>query len=111
MSKHLEMVKVVFIRDTSITIPSPMVVRVGDIRNMPRWCAETLMEAGDCREYGTKAKAISGPTEDKAHIPVVANKNAIDLAEKHEVDLSLVEGTGFAGRITKADVKKYIDSL
>lgn len=38
-----------------------------------------------------------------------ASKTAIALAAEHEVDLTLIEGTGDAGKITKPDVQKYLD--
>ena len=111
MSKHLEELEVIAIRDTSITIPSPEVIRKGDIRRMPRWCAETLIDAGDFRLYGKSAK---GPEEDKALRPeaeVKVNRDARKLAEHFGVDLGLIEPTGRGNRITKKDVQEYIKSL
>ena len=39
--------------------------------------------------------------------PVEASRAAIKLAEKLEIDLSLVEGTGKGGNITKGNVARY----
>jgi pyruvate/2-oxoglutarate dehydrogenase complex dihydrolipoamide acyltransferase (E2) component len=111
MSKHLEELEVIALRDTSITIPSPEVVRKGDIKRMPRWAAETLIELGDFRLYG---KSAEGASEDKALRParkVKANRGAKNLAAEHGLDLANVEPTGAGGRITKTDVKNYLKSL
>lgn len=108
MSKHLEELEVIALRDTSITIPSPEVIRTGDIRRFPRWVAEKLIEAGDFRLY---RKSAPGASEDKAIRKITANKGAKQLAAENGIDLALIEPTGAGGRITKTDVKKYIKSL
>lgn len=38
-----------------------------------------------------------------------ATQRAIDLAAEHRVDLSLVDGTGVRGRVTAADVERFMD--
>ncbi len=47
----------------------------------------------------------SGPSAGARYSPAV-----LRLAELHNVDLSLVSGTGHNGRITRKDVQTYIDS-
>ena len=100
-----KMVTVISERNTPIY---DQTVHVGDILELPEPLAEKLVELGDVRLYG---KAAPGGSEDKAMRPVVANKNAKKVAKKLGVDLSLVEGTGQGGRITKADVKKFAESV
>ena len=111
MSKHLEELEVIALRDTSITIPSPEVIRTGDIRRFPRWVAEKLIEAGDFRLYG---KSAEGPDEDKALRPdreIKANRGAKNLAAEYGLDLADIEPTGRGDRITKTDVIDYLKSL
>lgn len=39
---------------------------------------------------------------------VLATEAAVKLAEKHDIDLENVDGSGSGGNITKGDVEKYI---
>lgn len=87
----------------------PQHIRIGDILEVPEKVAATLIAAGDVREYG--GKSMPGGSEDKALRPIKANKQARALAKKKGLDLSLVEGTGQGGRITRTDVKKYLKSV
>src|SRR5216684_3891620 len=46
------------------------------------------------------------PSPPRRYSPVVMR-----MAEEHGIDLSLVPGTGFGGRVSKRDVERYLESL
>jgi pyruvate/2-oxoglutarate dehydrogenase complex dihydrolipoamide acyltransferase (E2) component len=46
----------------------------------------------------------------EAEDEIKASEAAIELAEKHDIDLSEVEATGDDGYITEADVQRFVDS-
>lgn len=102
------MITVIATRNTAIAY-GPQHIRIGDILEVPEKVAAKLISFGDVREYG--GKSAPGGSEDKALRPVKANKQARKLAKEKGLDLSLVEGTGQDGRITKTDVKKYLKSM
>ena len=102
------MITVIATRNTPIAY-GPQVIQIGDILELPKTVAGKLIALGDVREYG--GKSAPGGSEDKALRPVKANKQARELARKSGLNLSLVEGTGKDGRITKTDVKKYLKSM
>lgn len=41
--------------------------------------------------------------------PVNATDGAVELAEEHDLDLSLIQGTGSKGRIVKDDVEEVLE--
>ena len=42
--------------------------------------------------------------------PPVASKNAIEMADKYDISLADIEGTGAAGKITVTDVREHIEA-
>lgn len=50
------------------------------------------------------------PTGSEGAPVLNATDDAIELAEQNQVDLASIPGTGTAGRITKRDVEKHIES-
>lgn len=50
-------------------------------------------------------KKVSSSTSKKRYSPAV-----LRLAEEHNIDLQLVEGTGLEGRITRKDIQKLIEN-
>ena len=99
-----KMVTVIALRDTAITKPEPTRIYKDELYQLPEEWAEYFAELGDVRLYSPKV-------ENKMILPIVANKNAVALAEELEIELSLIEGTGNNGRITKGDVEKYAEAI
>ena len=99
-----KMVTVIARRDTAITKPEPIRIYKGELYQLPEEWAEHYIEYMDVRLYSPKV-------ENKMILPIVANKNAMALAEELGIELSLVEGTGNNGRITKGDVEKYAKAV
>lgn len=52
-----------------------------------------------------KKQSVSGSVSKKRYSPAV-----LRIAEEHNIDLQLVEGTGLEGRITRKDLQKLIES-
>jgi len=50
--------------------------------------------------------AATPPSPPRRYSPVVMR-----MAEEHGIDLSLVPGTGFGGRVSKRDVERYLETL
>lgn len=99
-----KIVTVIALRDTAITRPEPIRLHKDDLYQLPEEWARYFADLGDVRLYSPKV-------ENKMVLPIAANKNAMKLAEELDIDLSLVEGTGQKGRITKKDVKKYAKAV
>lgn len=102
-----EKVTVIALRDIVVTRPEPIRLHKDDLYQLPKAWAEYYVELGDVRLYAPVA-------ENKMELPsreVKANFYALQLAEELGIDLSLVEGTGQDGRITKGDVEKYAKAV
>lgn len=97
-------VTVIALRDTVITRPEPIRLHKNDLYQLPEAWVEHYVGLGDVRLYSPKV-------ENKMILPIAANKNAKKLAEKLGIELSLIEGTGQRGRITKGDVEKYAEAV
>lgn len=79
----------------------------GDTEDLPPDIAQALIKSGDAvgvREHETN---VQPPPETKVEVSeaVDATDAARELAEKEDVDLSGVEGTGADGRVLKSDVE------
>lgn len=59
----------------------------------------SLIEDGVLIPTGSQEAPVLNATED-----------AVELASQQQVDLAAIPGSGTAGRITKRDVEKYIES-
>src|SRR3990172_12215266 len=103
-------VMVVVLRECTVSEPSPRRLHAGEVLSLPPRSADVLISFGDVRPYipgpGQNA-ALAGPLENKTSGGVLAHKDALRLAEEKGVDISLVEGTGKDGRVTKKDVQAY----
>ncbi len=62
------------------------------------------MEAKEAEETAGKAEEVSGVSDEKIKISPIAKK----LAEKSNLDVTKIAGTGPRGRILREDVEKYI---
>lgn len=71
----------------------------------PESSAESALTAARPQPQQRDTSAADGVTP-RRYSPVV-----IRMAEEHNIDLSLVPGSGFGGRITKRDVEHYLESL
>ena len=73
------------------------VLKVGDEIDYPDYYALDVIEAG-------LAERVVAYTPD-------ATLGAQKLAEKHDIDLANVEGTGEKGRVIKADVQAIVEKV
>lgn len=64
------------------------------------------MEIKEAEETAGKVKEVSGILKEKVKISPIARK----LAEKSNLDITKITGTGPRGRILREDVEKYIKS-
>jgi 2-oxoglutarate dehydrogenase E2 component (dihydrolipoamide succinyltransferase) len=62
-------------------------------------------------ESATGAKPRPQPPSVVAMPPRRYSPVVMRMAEEHGIDLSLVPGTGFGGRVSKRDVERYLESL
>jgi pyruvate/2-oxoglutarate dehydrogenase complex dihydrolipoamide acyltransferase (E2) component len=87
---------------------------VGDVVDFPSAYARELVEMGLATEIPEivtmTAPEVVWPKPDKELPAPEATTAAVELAAMNDIDLADVEGTGKAGRITKADVWRAVQS-
>ena len=70
------------------------------------------MSAGSDVSVASVSPVPALPAESRAERPTTVRQSPVvrRLASEHDVDLSIVQGTGAGGRVTKEDVLRYVES-
>ena len=97
------------------TRPAPPVERTASPFERARQAPSTPAQPAHARQQPAESAASAttrqqppaiASTPPRRYSPVVMR-----MAEEHGIDLGLVPGTGFGGRVSKRDVERYLESL
>jgi pyruvate/2-oxoglutarate dehydrogenase complex dihydrolipoamide acyltransferase (E2) component len=99
--------------------PAPVVERnAAPFEPLPQTLSAPMRPPSQARQQPAESPAATRPPPQAANVeatppspPRRYSPVVMRMAEEHSIDLSLVPGTGFGGRVSKRDVERYLESL